>query len=205
MSVQRFRFFAALLVSGLLPVACSPAINEFTVWPRRICPDDTVHVAFDVSGKANLSMVTRSGSSADTITYTLVAERNGKTAFARQDVIRWLAPPSKELVFMTVPLGRDSVKAIDTLSAETWQSGLALESVALQPGRAITVIHAGIVVVIPGDGSPTTAFDGAPIYGAWELRAPLLPGEVMGDPAHPPPDRLRLGTTLMCNQNGSRP
>jgi hypothetical protein len=205
MTVQRFRFFAALWILGLFPVACSPTINEFTVWPRRICPDDTVHVAFDVSGKANLSVVTRSGSSADTITYTLVAERNGKTAFARQDVIRWLSPPSKELVFMTVPLGRDSVQAIDTLSAETWQSGLAIGSMASQLGRAITVIHAGIAVVIPGDGSPSMAFDGTPIYGAWELRAPLLPGEVMGDPAHPPPDRLRLGTTLMCNQNGSRP
>lgn len=205
MAVQRLRVLAVALIAGLVPVACSPTINEFTVWPRRACPDDTVHIAFDVNGQARLSMVTRSGAAADTITYTLVAERNGKTAFARQDVIRWLSPPSKELVFMTVPLGRDSLKAIDTLSAETWQSGLALGGVTSQTGRSITVIHAGRAVIVPGDGSPSTGFNGAPVYGAWELRAPLLPGEVMGDPAHSPPDRLRLGTTLVCNHEGDQP
>ena len=205
MAVRGLRFVAVVIIAGLVPVACSPKINEFTVWPRRVCPDDTVHVSFDLTGQARLSIVTRGGTAADTITYTLIAERNGKTAFARQDVIRWLSPPSKELVFMTIPLGTDSLKAIDTLSTETWQSGLVLGSVASQTGRAITLIHAGRVVVIPGDGSPSSAFDGAPIYGAWELRAPLLPGEAMGDPAHAPPDRLRLGTTLVCNQEGGNP
>ncbi len=105
---------------------------------------------------------------------------------------------------MNGPLGTDSVRGLAMLDTATWHSRLVLDGIASRSGRAVNVLHAGRSALLPANGDLSSELLGLPLYGEWELRAALLPGEVMGDPQRSPPDRLRIVVVLSCDTEGVR-
>src|SRR5919112_3855472 len=87
-SSSRSRQLGLMLALVSAMSGCKPSIDSFSVTPRRICVGDTVSIRFKTSGQPRLTVVSRGGDPEDTTTYTLIAEKRKKLAFARQDVIR---------------------------------------------------------------------------------------------------------------------
>jgi len=188
----------------LLLAACKPSISSFSVTPRRICLGDTVSIRFKTKGQPRLMVVSRGGDPEDTTTYTLIAEKRKKLAFARQDVIRVSPGRPRDLLFIVTAARNDSVQALKTLSGDAWESSLRLNTLTSTMGRPVRVRHAGREAVLGGDGSPTSTFSGLSFAGPWELAAALLPDESIGG-ATPPPDRFRLSATLACESGPATP
>jgi hypothetical protein len=167
------------------------------VEPRRACREDSIRVTYEVTGNPQVQIAS-AGTDPETLTYTLFVKRHGKTRFARQQVVRLRTDQEWPLVFTTEPLGNDSLVASDVLPESNWNSSVRLTQVSARSGRSMWVTHGGRLALVSGNGAPVEAFAGISPAGPWELRAALLPGEVMGDPLHAPPDRLRILTTLQC-------
>jgi hypothetical protein len=196
--VPVLHWLTGLILFGV--IGCGPKIHSFSVEPRRACPDDTVRISFSVTGTPHLEVTTTSGEGPETVTYTLIAERQGKSRFARQDVVRLSAQQERPLSFPTIPLGTDSLSASDTLPADNWNSSARLAGLSTLSHRDVWVTHLGRVALLRGDGTPSNEFVGLPLAGLWELAAPLKAGEILGDPAHAPPVRLKLLTTIRCSR-----
>jgi len=188
----------------LLLGGCKPSISTFSVTPRRICPGDTISVRFKTSGQPRLTVVSHGGDTEDTTTYTLIAEKRKKLAFARQDVIRVRPGRPRDLLFMVTAARNDSVHALKTLSGAAWESSLRLNTLSSTTGRPIRVRHTGREAILGGDGTPSPAFTGLAFAGEWELAAALLPGESIGG-ATPPPDRFRLSAMVACEAGAPTP
>ena len=189
----------------LLILGCSkPSISSFSVTPRRICVGDTVSIRFKTKGEPRLTVVSRGGDPEDTTTYTLIAEKRNKRAFARQDVVRVRPGRPRDLLFMVTAARNDSIQALKTLTGDAWESSLRLNTLTTTPGRPVRVRHADREAILGGDGSPSAAFSGMAFAGPWELAAALLPGESIGG-ATSPPDRFRLSATVACTSEPATP
>jgi hypothetical protein len=188
----------------LLLAACGPKITEFTATPRRVCLGDTVRLTFKTRGTPQLLAVRHGNATADTTSYVLVAEARGKRAYSPMDVVTFSPAARPSLAFDTELLGRDSLLARDTLSAETWPDALRLDQVLADSGRALVVRHGGRQDLVSPDEDGSSAWQGLPVSGAWEVHAALLPGETAGDPAHAPPRHLYLRLSLSC-ATGAQP
>ena len=198
------RYLWLIVPIPLLLGGCKPGISSFSVTPRRICPGDTVSVRFKTSGQPRLTVVSRGGDTEDTTTYTLIAEKRQKQAFARQDVIRVRPGRPRDLLFMVTAARNDSVHARKTLTGDAWESSLRVNTLSSITGRPIWIRHAGREAVLGGDGTPSPAFTGLAFAGEWELAAALLPGESIGG-ATPPPDRFRLSAMVACEAGAPTP
>jgi len=185
---------------GALLCGCAPKIHSFSIEPRRACPGDTLRIHFAVTGTPHLEVIATAGAEPETLTYTLVVDRHGKSTFARQDVVRLAARQEWSLAFVTAPLGPDSVVTSDTLRADDWNSAARLATVGSRAGRALRVEHGGRSAILSADGQLSDAFAGLSLAGPWRVVAALQAGEIMGDLAHAPPTTLRLRTTLACRQ-----
>jgi hypothetical protein len=199
------RLLAGYLGLPLLLGACGPKINAFKVEPRRICAGDTVSITFKTRGQARLLAVRRGGTMADTTTYIIVAESHGKPAYRMADVVTFSPEAAPALAFNTDTLGKDSLIAVDTVSAEAWPDQVRLDEVVGESGRDLVVNHAGTQAVVATGDKGNARWRGLPVSGRWEVRSGLLPGEVLGDPAHAPPGHLNLRIRLRCGANGARP
>jgi hypothetical protein len=199
------RYLLLVFSIPLLILGCSkPSISSFSVTPRRICIGDTVSIQFKTSGEPRLTVVSRGGDPEDTTTYTLIAEKRKKVAFARQDVVRVRPGRPRDLLFMVTSGGHDSVQATKTLSGDAWESSLRLNTLATTSGRPVRVRHADREAILGGDSTPSSVFSGLAFSGPWELAAALLPGESIGG-ATPPPDRFRLSATVACTSEPATP
>jgi hypothetical protein len=188
----------------VLLAACGPKISEFSATPRRVCAGDTVRMTFKARGTPHLLAVRHGTATADTTSYLLVAEARGKRAYSPADVVTFSRAAQPALAFDTDLLGRDSLVARDTLSADAWPDALRLDEVFADSGRAIVVRHGGEKdTVSPGDEANIT-WQNLPVSGEWELRAGLLAGETPGDPAHAPPRHLYLRVSLSCGSEAGR-
>jgi hypothetical protein len=203
-SIVHCRRFANVALLLLL-AACGPKIVEFNAAPRRVCAGDTVRMTFKTRGTPHLLAVRHGGAVADTTSYILVAEARGKRAYSPMDVVTFSPAARPVLAFDTDLLGQDSLMARDTLRAETWPDVVRLDEIFAESERPMVVRHGGKeAIVTPGEeGSP--AWQGMPVSGGWEVHARLSPGEVPGDPAHPPPLHLYLKFSLTCAATGAQP
>src|SRR6267143_3971328 len=195
------RWYALIMVGlsiGLIDTSCGPKISKLEIWPRQACLDDTVHVSFDVRGQGNVLVIPRgSGASRETTAYVLVVD--GVAEPGPPDVVRWRLPQDT-LRIETRRLSADSLIAVDSNKYLDWKnSGLSLIAISSISGRAIHISHAGIESLLPADGTPSMAFNTVPVYGKWECRAALLPGEVMGDPKHAAPGELDILEIFTCS------
>jgi hypothetical protein len=199
------RYLLLVFSMPLLILGCSkPSISSFSVTPRRICLGDTVSIRFKTKGEPRLTVVSRGGDPEDTTTYTLIAEKRNKRAFARQDVVRVRPGRPRDLLFMVTSARNDSIQALKTLSGDAWESSLRLNTIAATTGREVRVRHADREAILGGDGSPSAAFSGMTFAGPWELAAALLPGESIGGTT-PPPDRFRLSASVACTSESATP
>ncbi len=133
-----------------------------------------------------------------TTTFTLTAERFGKSAFARQEVRVLDATSPSAIVDTAGALGVDSLQTVAHLDSATWDANARVVDVFGQSGRPLVVRHAGGQAVITSDAQASAALRGTRIGGDWMIHAPLVAGEAIGDPTHPPSDRLRLSVHFTC-------
>jgi len=192
-------------------LACSPKVVSYQAVPRRLCPGGSTLLRWSVKGTAVLSAdpslpgvgPVRSNDSArfspaQTTTFTLTAERHGKSAFARQEVRVLDATTPSTIVDTTGALGGDSVQAIAHLDSAVWDAHARVVDVFGRSGRPLVVEHAGARAALAGDTQGSDALRGTAIGGDWIMHAPLLAGEVIGDATRPPPDRLRVSVHFTC-------
>ena len=145
----------------------------------------------DSSGSRSITL-------AETTTFRLTATKRGKETFADREVTA-LAPTSERpLILPTTPDGATRLVARQTLPAEDWDDLARIDTVVNQSDRPLTVNHQGREVQLPTGVTPSDALRGTRVSGEWEIRAALLPGEEMGNPDSPPPDRLRLLVHISC-------
>ena len=178
--------------------ACKPKIAQFDVSPLRACLGDTVAIGFKVSGTPSLLVTRRGDSLPDTTTYTIVARRRGKEAYARKDVITLPLAADKALGFDVKTVTRDSLFASAALSPDVWKATVRIGGLISQSERPIEVKHGGRTAVVSAGAPRSDAFSGLTVDGSWELAAAILTGEVVGG-SHPPPTRLRLLLALSCH------
>jgi hypothetical protein len=190
---------AGLAVACLVALpACKPKIAQFDVSPLRACRGDTVAIGFKVRGTPSLLVTRRGDSLPDTTTYTIVARRRGKEAYARKDVITMPTQAARQLSFDVKTVAHDSLYATETLSPDVWKGTVRVRGLSSLSARPIEVRHGGKAAVVAAGSPPSEAFSGLTVDGPWELAAPIVSGEVVGG-NHPPPTRLRLLVALGCD------
>jgi hypothetical protein len=202
-----------LLMATVAASSCaSPKIERFAADPQRICQDQATTLTWSVKGTpvleaeppvAGVGPVAATDSldvsPGETTIFTLRVTRNGKAAYARQEVVVYQTAAAVPLVIATEPDAGGGLVATTTAPAQDWDGALRIATLTNTSDRAVTVEHAGRTVHLAVGGVSTELAD-QPFSGAWTLRAGLLPLEVIGDPAHAPAEMLRLQATLTCGQ-----
>ena len=196
--------FAAVAAPAL---GCVKA--ELVPPPRVVCAGDSIPIRWNARGATSLAMRVSPGAAsdsltrADTVRLRLTAERFGRTAVSTPtEVVVATGRLTRPIGGRTAPLGRDSVVATFTVPDAEAPAYLRVAGVAAA-GRPLTVSHGGRDAIVSAGGGPTLAFAGLPVAGAWMLRAALAPGEVIGDPQHPPPALLSAAVTATCHAGGT--
>jgi hypothetical protein len=210
----RRRVLLGMVLGAVLAVSscASPKILQFGADPQRICQDQTMAVSWSVKGApvlaaeppvAGLGAVAPEGSlnlSLDeTTVFTLHVTRNGKTAFARQEVVVYQTDAVIPIVIATEPDDGGGLVAMTTAPARDWDAALRIATVSNASDRAVAIEHGGRTVDLAA-GATTSELADLAVSGDWALRAGLLPGEIIGDPAHAPAEMLRLQVTLTCGE-----
>lgn len=218
--IRQRRFFPCLvaLLVAFLGLLLFPKIGvaqedlAFEVTPRRICKGETVQVRWmeaedrgvlltepEVPGAGNVG---EEGSLQptlrDTTRFRMLAIAGDDTTRSVQEVAVFSDGQRKSIVFSLRAIGDSAVGASERLRTDVWSSKIRLGTLAGHAGRPVTVRHAGRETVLAADSTPSNSFQGLPVRGDWEVRAPLLPGEELGNPDKAPPTRLYLLATLIC-------
>ncbi len=198
-----------LFVVGLSLAACpGPHISGFRIEPRESCPGSRARLTWSFAGDGSLSStppspvdqlrLAPSGETAvrptQSTTYLLTVHRNGREAQARVDLS---VTEPRDIGERTQPEG-GALLAIATVPAENVSANARVSSIANSADRAIRVRHAGADVIVPAGSSAPGPDPAVPLSGEWQLRADLLPGERLGDPAHSPPTSLRVRVAYNC-------
>jgi len=204
-----------ILVTLVLISACKPEIESFQASPRHICEGQEITLSWQIKGKAILGSqppIDGTGPVSDIATagfkprsdtrFILTVMRGGKNDYAEQDIVVFSNKVEQEIVIRTKPDGQGGLVAIETLKPEVWDDMIRVMSISSLSRRSIRVIHNGRSITLSGDGTSSEELKGQKLSGTWELRANLLPGEVMRDPKNPPPDRLGILVILSCINTG---
>jgi hypothetical protein len=136
--------------------------------------------------------VTEEGSDApDTVSLTLVVKKGRDSVTALEDILEF---PSRFNHTVAVETSREGAELVgrDTTNPALWPAWFVIHTVRAPSGRSLAVRHGERSVTLAADGAPSSALQGVPLAGAWELRSPLGTGD--------PPDLLRLAATVNCVQ-----
>jgi len=201
-----------LLPLTLGVLACgSTEIESFTAEPRRACAGDTVEVRWRATGDARLTSdpalpAAEVTAPSDTLHIALkertlfrLSAVNGQD-YAEQEVVIYDGGRQDTLSGSTSPVGDSALVAMFDVPEAVWTDILRIESARSLSNRPLTVRHEGREAVIPADTVASDGLKGMTVGGNWELRAPLVEGEVMGDPDKPPPAHLLLLVNLECQR-----
>ncbi len=205
-----FRAVCVIAVVGSM-AACMPKIAAFQADPQQLCMGQSTTLSWQVRGEARLSaqpplagvgavdsVGSRLFAPVETTLFTMTATHQGQEAFAKQEVVVRAMESQQPIVLRTRPVPPDGLVAVETLPPADWDELLRIDTIAGQSPRPLRIVHEGRDVLLPADGSVSDQLRGTKVSGRWEIHAELLPGEVIGDPAHAPPDRLRLLAHLSC-------
>jgi hypothetical protein len=205
-----FRAVCVIVVVSSI-AACMPKIMAFQADPQQLCMGQSTTLSWKVRGEAMLSAqpplagvgpVDSVGSymfaPVETTMFAMTATHQGQEAFAKQEVVVRAMESQQPIVLRTRPESPDGLVAVETLPPADWDDLLRIDTIAGQSGRPLRIVHEGRDVLLAADGSASDQLRGTKVSGRWEIHAGLLPGEVIGDPAHAPPDRLRLRAHLSC-------
>lgn len=201
-----------LLPVALGVLACgSTEIESFTAEPRRACAGDTVEVRWQSTGDVRLtSDPTLPAADVTAPSDTLQIALEERTLFrlsavdgqdfAEQEVVIYAGERQDTLAGSTAPVGDSALVARFEVPEEVWTDILRIRSARSLSDRPLTVRHDGREAVIPADTMASGTLEGMTVGGNWELRAPLVAGEVMGNPDNPPPSQLLLLVNLECQR-----
>jgi hypothetical protein len=210
---MKYLFHAACLLTLVsFLAACSPKIVAFQANPHQLCLGQRTMLSWEVTGEARLSakpplagtepvdvVGSRLFAPVETTLFTMTATHHGQEAFAKQEVVVHARDSEQLIALQALPEDTRSLVAIETLPPEDWDDLLRIDTIAGQSQRRLRIVHDGRDVVLPADGNASEQLRGTTVSGRWEIHAELLPGEVIGDPAHAPPDRLYLLVHLSCD------
>lgn len=208
--LRRVLLELALLATLAMSGCASPKILAFAANPQRICQDQTATLSWSVKGTAVLEAeppVAGVGavaaadslevSAGETTVFTLRVTRNDKMAFARQEVVVYQTDAVVPIVIATEPADGGGLEATVEAPVRDWDAALRIATVANTSDRPVTIEHGGRQVTLAA-GEESAALADVVVSGTWTLRAELLPGEIIGDPAHAPAEMLRVAVTLTC-------
>lgn len=200
-----------LLAVVFLMAACGPKIVSFEASPHRLCTGQSTTLSWMVKGEAKLSaepslagtgVVPSTGSRSFTpvqsTTFKITAARHGKSQFAKQEVVTLATGEERPIVIRTDPDGAGGLVGIVTLQPADWDDLVRINTISGQSNRILRVLHEGREVILSADGSESDQMKDLKVSGRWEIHAGLQPGEIISDPNHAPPDRLRILIHLSC-------
>ncbi len=153
---------ALLLFAALGTSSCAgPKIVQFSADPQRICQNQSTMLSWSVKGTpvleaeppvAGTGPVAATGSLGlpldQTTVFTLRVTRNGKMAFARQEVVVYETAAAIPIVIATEPDTSGGLIATTTAPAQDWDAELKIATVTNASDRAVTVKHGGREVVL---------------------------------------------------------
>jgi hypothetical protein len=199
---------AALLILGV--AGCAPKITRFDVLPVHVCEGTASAVTWEISGSLELMTTPaiqplqgeplRYQATEDTV-FTLRVTRwpYQNPQVSETEVIVYRTPPLvSEPIAFQMQCDGSSLIGILPRPATQWDPRIRLETVASDGSREITVEHEGRSSTLTASAPSSTAFQGAPMAGTWQLTTPLSANERCGDPGAAPPARIILTTHLMC-------
>jgi hypothetical protein len=177
------------------------------VAPRALCQGDTATIKTRIRGSSQFFLTTGVkttdpvvvANSPDTIRLKILAKRFGREiASSPTEIIVYPNTFTRTVVGRTKPLGRDSV--MTSLVVPEAESGprIRIYEIFSDSKRPLRIAHNGLTTELSRDGSPSQALEGQSINGEWVLASPLLQGEAMGDPQHPPPRSLSAAIIASC-------
>jgi len=192
--------------------ACAPKVVSFKANPRQVCKGQPTTVSWDVKGStvllaqppvAGTGMVPSSGSHNftlnDTTVFTIKAMRNGyDDDFEEQQVVVYETGKMEPILDWTKPDGKGGLVAYPTPSPDVW-GNIRIDTISNQEDRLLRVIHQGREVLLPVGGT-SEKMHGLNVSGLWEIQAGLLPGEVIDDPDHSPPESLSIVVRVSCQE-----
>lgn len=212
-SQDRARRLTCLLLPVALGVlACGSAeIESFTAEPRRVCAGDTVEVRWQSTGEARLTSdpaLPAADVTAPSDTLHIALEE--RTLFrlsavdgqdyAEQEVVVYAGERQDTLAGSTSAVGDSALTASFEIPEDVWADILRIKGARSLSDRPLTVRHEGREAIILSDTMASGALRGMTVGGNWKLQAPLVEGEVMGDPDNPPPAQLLLLVNLECQR-----
>ncbi len=194
-----------LIMGAALLAACSPSIKRFDITPQVVCEDGTAVMEWQASGALAISVRPELSTPAaectavgrETTAFTLVAQRCGKEALRRVELVELHAGAAEPVVLRTSAIEGGDVVARGDKNVELWGERVEVSSIAACAHRDITVQHAGMSASLPADGAPVSVAS-TTLSGSWELRSPLSPAE-QGDPTLRP-KTLAILATVRCKE-----
>lgn len=202
-----------ILAIVLLLGGCGPAVQRFEVRPRRVCSGQQVVVSWRARWRVRLTRTQPSATWAglprrgqrqfvvnESTRFTLRAIRNGKPTgnAGVGDVTVMPGGGPHAFLWTTAPDGERKLVAVGVLKGTKWAPELKVGKVRNDADRPLILVHDGRTVVLGKPGAVSSGLAGTPFAGRWLVHADLKPGERMGDPAHPPPARLRVTLFSRC-------
>jgi hypothetical protein len=196
----------ALVVTGLLAGChCGPHVRRFEVTPPVVCGDAKAVVRWSADGELAIAMNPEGSSDGpsdcsplghDVLKLTLVASKHGEEKTGEQEVA-WVRGAAAEPVL----LGTTAVEATDVVARGEknkvlWSDAVEVVTVTACGRRQISVRHAGKTAPLPADATPSAAFEGTALSGAWELRSPMSPQEQSKPSLRP--KTLAVLATIRC-------
>jgi hypothetical protein len=219
MNSSKIHFKVAVVVSIIFAcvLACKPEIHKFNASPNYICVGDPANLTWDVSGAAILSAqpsmaktgLVKSSSSKEfilnkTTYFTMTVFRNKYPPERRKIEVKVLSNnDEKEIVPWTEKGSSGGLVATESKAWGDLSDIMVINRIINTSDRALKVVHNGKEIIMPVNGF-SDEMKGFKISGPWEIYADLKSGEVIGDPNHPPPDRLRILVKLQCKGKSSK-
>lgn len=164
--------------------SCTPKINSFTVNKRTISANDTLQFNWDVTGHPTLLYHQRNITGPGTpdsaavryLEFTLVAQKNGKEA---KKMIQVVTQPvnSTDSVVCATGLHGDTLIASCTKDSIRWGNNYRVVTVSSGSRRPLNVSHAGTTTLLDAAGTPSHAFEGTALNGAWRMSSLLTAAE----------------------------
>lgn len=204
---------ALSVVAALLSACGGPTVQSFEVDPRRVCEGDTVEIRWRATDEARLTSepaLSVAGTVAASDTLRVVPDEQTRFRLSmvdgrdydEQTVLVYAGTERDTLGGSTTAVGDSAVAASFEVPSDKYADVLRIARAVNLSGRRLTVRHNGRQAVLPADTMRSDALDGWAPEGSWKLRAPLVTGEVMGDPDRSPPENLWLRVDLTCQPEG---